>query len=328
LQQTAKAQAELGSNAVREAAERRDEAQILPMMARAAAAGEGVEYHKYESMLSKMETVQYPEGATVFKQGDEATSFYLVMSGKFDCEVGKDSGGSPGANGEATAKDGKWVVATLGPGDHFGETALLEDRKARNTTVRCVSRDCELKRMANERFSECLAESSQLADAVHMAAKTRTTQRIRRAIEAAADAGKATTVQVAPGQTIYHQGDRSSSFYLIENGEVEMSLTPTRDDGDDDEPPSPIPVRKYGPGECFGASGLMAGDGTRRNTATATSPVTLKVIPHKHFRVMLKDDNFLKAGLLSRNALQSKLEQNARIFDENDDEVVQRTMRR
>ena len=38
LQQTAKAQAELGRETARQAAARRDEAQILPMMARAAVA--------------------------------------------------------------------------------------------------------------------------------------------------------------------------------------------------------------------------------------------------------------------------------------------------
>lgn len=47
-------------------------------------------------------------------------------------------------------------------------------------------------------------------------------------------------------------------------------------------------------GECFGASGLMPGDGTRRNTATALSEVTLKVIPHNHFRVMVRDDSYIK----------------------------------
>ena len=88
LVQTAKAQAELGSNAVREASHNRNEAQILPMMARAAAAGDGIEYHKYEEMLSKMENMQFQEGETVFCQGDPATSVYLVTAGKFDCEVG------------------------------------------------------------------------------------------------------------------------------------------------------------------------------------------------------------------------------------------------
>ena len=43
-----------------------------------------------------------------------------------------------------------------------------------------------------------------------------------------------------------------------------------------------LPTRQHGEGDVFGASGLLdAGSGTRRDTATALTPVTLKVIPHE-----------------------------------------------
>ena len=38
-------------------------------------------------------------------------------------------------------------MATLGSGDHFGETAVLEGRDHRNLTVRCVAPECELRAM-------------------------------------------------------------------------------------------------------------------------------------------------------------------------------------
>ena len=44
-------------------------------------------------------------------------------------------------------------------------------------------------------------------------------------------------------------------------------------------------MRIYRAGECFGASGLLPGDSYRRDTATAMGAVTLKVIPHNHFKV-------------------------------------------
>lgn len=56
------------------------------MMARAAAEG-GIEYDKYEAMLTKMETLQLAEGQPVFRQGDVPTSVYLVVAGKLDAEV-------------------------------------------------------------------------------------------------------------------------------------------------------------------------------------------------------------------------------------------------
>jgi len=222
------------------------------------------------------------------------------------------------------------VIAKLGAGDHFGETALLEERKQRNTTVRCLTDKCELKAMANETFSHWLQQSSQLRHSVHAAAENRTNRRVRKVIRAAEEQGKATSLVINPGDVIFQQGDRSSAFYLVEAGEVQMTLRAEGEDG-------AIPVRRYKPGECFGASGLLPGDGYRRNTATAVDKVTLKVIPHNHFRVMLRDDSFLKAGLQAASVLHSKRRQAeaageaadlpGEILDELEDEVGANTHR-
>ena len=79
---------------------------------------------------------------------------------------------------------------------------------------------------------------------------------------------------MAVALVLFRQGDRSSAFYLVEAGEVEMSLVP-----EEAEPgAAAIPVRRYGPGECFGASGVLPGDERRRNTATALSQARRKAI--------------------------------------------------
>jgi CRP/FNR family cyclic AMP-dependent transcriptional regulator len=56
---------------------------------------------------------QYQAGDVILKEGEEAAGFYVVSSGQV--EVVKDLGGSK-----------ETVLATLGPGDFFGETALLD----------------------------------------------------------------------------------------------------------------------------------------------------------------------------------------------------------
>ena len=56
---------------------------------------------------------QYQAGEAILKEGEEAAGFYIVSSGQV--EVVKDLGGSK-----------ETVLATLGPGDFFGETALLD----------------------------------------------------------------------------------------------------------------------------------------------------------------------------------------------------------
>ena len=221
-----------------------------------------------------------------------------------------------------------------------GHTAICTD--ARNVTVRCVSPTCELRAMGKERFREWLGQSAQLADSVQRAAEIRTHSRVRKVIEAAGQ--NASTVTLRPGDVLFRQGDRSTSFYLVEEGEVQMSLVALADESEETTnalATTEVPVRKYGPGECFGASGLMQGDGFRRNTATALTPVTLRAIPHNHFQVMLKNDSFLKAGLQASHVLHSKRQQYeesdakvygkglaAELYDEEDDEVVQRAMRR
>ena len=51
------------------AAASQGEAQILPMMARAAAAGDGVDYSQYESLIKEMAPLEVSHGEAVFQQG-------------------------------------------------------------------------------------------------------------------------------------------------------------------------------------------------------------------------------------------------------------------
>mmetsp|Transcript_34556 Transcript_34556/g.114443 ORF Transcript_34556/g.114443 Transcript_34556/m.114443 type:complete len:728 (+) Transcript_34556:56-2239(+) len=280
------------------AAASQGEAQILPMMARAAAAGDGVDYSQYESLIKEMAPLEVSHGEAIFQQGDPPEQVYFVSEGQLECEYDPklDSRAKKRRpSGEAVVgRDGKpRVVATLGPGDHFGETAMLEARKARNLTVRCVTASCVLRAMSMARFSEILRQRPELHFTVQRAAQMRTNQRIRNVVASAADEDLR-VVSFAPGETIFRQGDPSDSFYVLESGEVEMSLVPA---SEEEEPSAPVPVRTCTAGETFGASGLLPGDNVRRNTAIALSPVVVKVMPVKLFKAMVREDGFLQAGL-------------------------------
>jgi len=67
---------------------------------------------------------QYRAGDVVLKEGEEAAGFYIVSSGQV--EVVKNLGGPK-----------ETVLATLGPGDFFGETALL-DGYPRTASIRAL----------------------------------------------------------------------------------------------------------------------------------------------------------------------------------------------
>ncbi len=66
----------------------------------------------------------YKKGDAIVREGENAVAFYLIRSG--NVEVVRGLG----------AKDAK-VLATLGPGDFFGEMALL-DSYPRSASVRAV----------------------------------------------------------------------------------------------------------------------------------------------------------------------------------------------
>jgi putative ABC transport system ATP-binding protein len=63
---------------------------------------------------------RYPAGSTIVRQGEEGDRFYMIRQG--EVEVRRDEGGA------------EPLVVTLGPGDFFGEAALLTGQP-RNATV-------------------------------------------------------------------------------------------------------------------------------------------------------------------------------------------------
>jgi MFS family permease len=77
-----------------------------------------------EQLGAALEHAEFAPQETVFEQGENGDRFYVVESGRAD-----------------VVRDGR-VINTLGPGDGFGEIALLADRP-RTATIR-ASRDADL----------------------------------------------------------------------------------------------------------------------------------------------------------------------------------------
>ena len=75
-----------------------------------------------QAMFMRLESVNYGSGDIVIEQGQEGDYFYLIKDGR--CMVTRS----------AKAKPQPVQLAELGPGDSFGEEALISDGK-RNATV-------------------------------------------------------------------------------------------------------------------------------------------------------------------------------------------------
>ncbi len=71
-----------------------------------------------ESDLKTIETLSvtrtYPKNTVIINEGDQANAMYLVVTGKVRVYVSDESGK-------------EFILNTMGPGDYFGELALLDD---------------------------------------------------------------------------------------------------------------------------------------------------------------------------------------------------------
>jgi hypothetical protein len=90
--------------------------------------------------------VRMPAGATLFKQGDPGDALYVVVHGK----VG-------------IVRDGK-TIASLGPGEVFGEMAIL-DQETRSTDV-VVETDADLLHVSVDDFNTALEDTAEIASGV------------------------------------------------------------------------------------------------------------------------------------------------------------------
>jgi len=97
-----------------------------------------------QAIFLRMQRQQYRAGEVVIKQGDEGDYFYAVVTGRVT------------VTRETPLNNDGIRLADLGPGDTFGEEALISEAK-RNATVRMVS-DGVLVRLAKQDFRELMNE--------------------------------------------------------------------------------------------------------------------------------------------------------------------------
>jgi CRP-like cAMP-binding protein len=93
-----------------------------------------------QRMLSSLETNNVKADTIIFKEGDKGENFYFIQSGRVQVIC--------------RGEKGHQVVANLGPGESFGEEALLSNQQ-RNATIRCES-DATLLRLSRVDFDELL----------------------------------------------------------------------------------------------------------------------------------------------------------------------------
>lgn len=194
------------------------------------------------SLAGAARSVRHPAGSTIVRQGDPADAFYLIRSGRATVEVESESGWGT-------------EVARLGPGDGFGETALLEGGR-RTATVRALT-EVEVASVTAGAF-EAVRRAWGDGELVRVLRATAALGRSRFFSQLPADRRTALAVHLRPravaaGESVVRAGEPGEEFFLVADGGLEVVDERGRR------------VAELGPGDHFGEIAILSG---HRRTAT------------------------------------------------------------
>ncbi|KAM6272989.1 cGMP-dependent protein kinase 1-like isoform 1-T2 [Spheniscus humboldti] len=190
-----------------------------------------------EALAQSFAPVWHGPGDTVLAEGAEGTAMYIV------------------AEGQLSVSQRGQQLRTLGPGDVFGELAILYHCK-RTATVQALG-PVRLWAINRQRY-RAIATSNAKQRRAEILVSLRTVHWLRDLSDShlskLLDAMEECTF--APGHVIIHEGDEGENFYIILKGEVRVSR---RADGQEKL------IRVLGAGEHFGEISLL------RNTRQTAS---------------------------------------------------------
>jgi CRP-like cAMP-binding protein/Zn-dependent protease len=189
-------------------------------------------------------------GQAIFRQGDRATSFFVIRSGEVVIETEHPDTGDTQA------------IRTLHRGESFGELGLLQSTP-RSATARATD-EVELFEVDKGTFDRLLADS---IDAPQFGLTLQAMAELREhpvfghlSSEALGDLIEhGAWVTASPGEAIITQGEAGDAFYAIRSGRVDVIR-----DGE--------AVTQLGPGDHFGEVALL-NDQPRNASVVAHTPV-------------------------------------------------------
>ena len=224
-----------------------------------------------EKMAVHSRQVSYGAGERIVEEGSPGNTFYSIQRGLVSV-----------VQGEATQRPR--VVARLGVGDCFGETAMLKDG-ARMATVRAVT-DALVIELSSEAFEQMLATVGGVDfAAVLRAASTIGTSKLFRGLppeRLSSLASRFVPRSVPAGVEVVRFGEPGHEFFLIARGSVEVLSA----DGK--------LLTKLGDGEHFGEIALLR-NVPRTATVKTTAQTLLLVLDREVFLQSLQADLSLSA---------------------------------
>jgi len=192
----------------------------------------------------------FPEGHEVFRQGDASDALYVIESG--EAVVSRTSG----SDGPEPRHE---TLATLGPGDMFGELGLLR-RQPRSATVTVAAGTEQLVTVtcSADAFERLLGELNIVGDELIGLIRRRkvgaSLARLLPSLDQSQIRDLVSDVQFKQGRRgdmFVRQGEPADAFFIIERGSFEVVLEVS--------PGAERTLARLKKGEFFGEVGLVHG---------------------------------------------------------------------
>jgi putative peptide zinc metalloprotease protein len=196
-----------------------------------------------DALVSKLCEEHFAAGAVVLREGEEGDRLFILARGRAEVSTAGPSGPTP--------------MATLAPGELFGEIALLDAARRRQATVVALAPLTVLSLAASE-FESLLTTHPDIRAAIESAAELSLTAKFLKQASPFASvdpgrlrrlAGRVRRRSVAAGETIVRQGDVGDAGYLVRSTRVEVVVS--------DEEGRERALAILGPGALFGEAALL-----------------------------------------------------------------------
>ena len=110
---------------------------------------------KITAISPRFETLQYPPGETIIRQGDPPDRFYIIVHGQVEVVNHHPKGGDI-------------QLAIFRDGEYFGKIGLLQDRPRMATVQALPDGPVEVMALLRDAFQQMLAGSDQAGEALAM----------------------------------------------------------------------------------------------------------------------------------------------------------------
>ena len=229
----------------------------------------------YVAIASHLQEEHADAGTAVVTIGEPGDRFYLVRSGLL----------------EAQDADGA-VVGTIGPGQGFGELALL-DGAPRSKTVR-ATQPSELWSLDRGHFQRWVSDRYEIAGRIRASAEERAALAALPFFKGLEPAELdrllplMRTVNVSAGEAVFREGDPGDRYYIVRQGEADLSAGGKT-------------FARIGPGAGFGELALLLGR-PRSATVTATTDLTLAALGRNEFDWLVRESGETVGEFKARTA--------------------------